>query len=155
MFIMLNMMIFLKTYYTQNNRVFLAFNAKESVILSGHNFLVPVGWLVKSVASSYRCVISFSFLKFSNGQQIWSAKTLFPCSSTQRYRRCSGQPDCSFIPRCAATASMWVEPALCLSTYRLKSRMRHTTTQSPPLVLQNNPATRTKPQYSRSLIIPG
>ena len=152
---MLNMMISLKTCYTQNKRVLLGFNAKRPVILSGHNFLVPAGWLVKFVASSCRCIISFSFLTFSKGQQIWSAKTLFPCSSIQRYRRCGGQPDCSFIPRCAATASTWVEPTLCLSTYRLKSRMRHTATQNPSLVLQNNPATRTKPQYSRSLIIPG
>jgi hypothetical protein len=33
--------------------------------------------------------------------------------------------------------------------------MRHTAMQSPSLVFQNNPATQTKPQYSRSLIIPG
>ena len=33
----------------QNKRVFLGFNAMGSVILSGHNFSVPAGWLVELV----------------------------------------------------------------------------------------------------------
>jgi hypothetical protein len=42
----------------------------EAMILPGHNLPLPAGRLVKFVASNCRCVMSFSFLNFSKGQQL-------------------------------------------------------------------------------------